>query len=215
MARESKKMQPSGEQEEMTVVILRFKGGGDSLQKGFETVSQALAILGQPPVHHQRRLPPVLSATPTVSELPGPEKNADALEGEENFEDSEGTEVSRQRSGSAHKYGKPKFDGTLDLDAGDVKFRDYCAQKKPANDNDKYLVAAAWLTEHGGHVDFTANQLFTCFRAMTWSEQKDFMQPMRTMMKNKSYFEKTARKSWKLTSVGLTAAKAVSGEDGE
>jgi hypothetical protein len=34
------------EQEGMTVVILRFKGGGDTLRKGFDTVSQALAALG-------------------------------------------------------------------------------------------------------------------------------------------------------------------------
>lgn len=92
MARENKKMQPSGEQEEMTVVILRFRGGSDSLQKGFETVSQALAALGPTPVHHQRRLPPVLSAAPT--ELPGTERNSGSLEGEGTFEDAEVSEVS-------------------------------------------------------------------------------------------------------------------------
>lgn len=196
------------------VLWLRFGGGGDSLQKGFETVSQALAALGPPPVHHQRRLPSVVSPTPTASELPDAEKDAETPEGEESFEASEVSEVSRQRS-SARKYSKPKFYNTLNLDAGDVKFKDYCAQKNPASDNDKYLVAAAWLTEHGGHVNFTANQLFACFRAMNWSEQKDFMQPVRVMMRKKSYFEKVTQKTWKLTGVGLTAAKAVSGEDGE
>ena len=38
MAREkSKSFRPVDEQEEMTVVILRFKGGGDQLRKGFDT----------------------------------------------------------------------------------------------------------------------------------------------------------------------------------
>ncbi len=66
MARDGKNRitQVNGEQEEMTVVILRFKGGGETLQKGFDTVSQALAALG-PPAVSQRRLPP-LGHTPAA-----------------------------------------------------------------------------------------------------------------------------------------------------
>ena len=45
------------EQEEMTVVVMRFKGAGETLRKGFDTVSQAIATLGQPAVP-QRRLAP-------------------------------------------------------------------------------------------------------------------------------------------------------------
>ncbi len=122
----------------------------------------------------------------------------------------ETVEESAQRGGGGgRKYSKPKFDSTLKLDAGDVTFKDYCEQKKPKADNDKYLVAAAWLAKHGGHPIFTASQIFTCFRAMGWNEQADFMQPVRLMKMKKSYFEKAARKSWKLTQVGMSAAKAI------
>src|SRR5690348_9741506 len=56
MARDKNKAFPGPEeQEEMTVVILRFKGGGETLRKGFDTVSQALAALG-PPAPVGRRL---------------------------------------------------------------------------------------------------------------------------------------------------------------
>src|SRR5947209_5274119 len=63
------------EQEEMTVVILRFKGSGHSLQKGFDAVSQAAAALGpsqpqtvqrvytqRPPAQIQPAAPEVLDA---------------------------------------------------------------------------------------------------------------------------------------------------------
>ena len=209
--------QVSEEQEEMTVVILRFKGGGETLQKGFDTVSQALAALG-PPAGNQRRLAPLgqlPAAHARTVEPPGsdggkatPEVPPDGAVPE--AVGIETPEESAQRGGSGgRKYSKPKFDDTLKLDAGDVTFKDYCAQRQPESDNDKYLVAAAWLTNHGGHPSFTASQIFTCFRYMNWSEQKDFMQPVRIMMKNKSYFVKDGRFGWKLTQVGLDAAEAI------
>jgi hypothetical protein len=44
---------------------------------------------------------------------------------------------------------------------------------------------------------------------MGWNEQADFMQPVRLMMKNKSYFEKAGRYDWKLTQVGMDASEAI------
>ena len=44
MPRDNRKEAPklNDQQEEMTVVIFRFKGGGETLRKGFDTVSQAI-----------------------------------------------------------------------------------------------------------------------------------------------------------------------------
>ena len=36
-------------QEELTVVVMKYKGGSQSLQKGFDAVSQAIAALGPAP----------------------------------------------------------------------------------------------------------------------------------------------------------------------
>jgi hypothetical protein len=46
MARDNKTGAPEPQQEEMTVVVLKFKGGSHSLQKGFDGVSQAINALG-------------------------------------------------------------------------------------------------------------------------------------------------------------------------
>jgi hypothetical protein len=49
-------------QEEMTVMVLRLKGGGDTLRKGFDALNHALAALGAPaplpPQRHTAALPP-------------------------------------------------------------------------------------------------------------------------------------------------------------
>jgi hypothetical protein len=52
MARDKKPVQPvymAAEQEEMTVVVVKFKGGPESMQKGFDAVNNAISALG--PAH--------------------------------------------------------------------------------------------------------------------------------------------------------------------
>ena len=48
MPRDNRKEAPklNDQQQEMTVVIFRFKGGGETLRKGFDTVSQAIRQIG-------------------------------------------------------------------------------------------------------------------------------------------------------------------------
>lgn len=215
MARDSKNKVPRGseEQEEMTVVILRFKGGGETLQKGFDAVSQALAALGQSPaVHHHRRFgAPAQAAELPLVEMDG-KPDTDTQDLEEKVEN--GTETgreSRERGfSSTRKYSTPTFISDLDLNGSDgVGWKDFAERKNPHSANEKYLLAAAWLAEHGSLENFTVDHIFTCFRAMGWEEQKDFGQPLRAMKSKKSYFENPSRGQWKLTRVGLEAAKAI------
>lgn len=219
MAREpkNKAAQAGPEQEEMTVVILRFKGGGQTLQKGFDAVNQALSALGPTTASHRRHALP----SPTTADAPrgaevvaedgeasDPEVASDVLDSQSEYAEPV-TESVQHNGEAARKPSKPKFDSSLDLSAGSVAFKDYCEQKQPGTDNDRYLVAAAWLANHGGHAEFSASQLFTCFRAMGWNEQVDFMQPVRKMKQKKSYFERTSERNWKLTQVGMAAAEAI------
>lgn len=74
------------------------------------------------------------------------------------------------------------------------------------SENEKYLLAALWITEKANLPNFTVSHVFTCFRAMKWNEQVDFSQPLR-QMKSKD------RKTWKLTQPGLDAARAVKNAD--
>jgi hypothetical protein len=195
-------------QEEMTVVILRIKGGSDTLQRGFDALSNAFAAIG-PISPHRRSTAHVQLQTP---------QNGTALELEAH-DDENAEEVAQacveddgdhQRSSGQRKYTVQTLVSDLDLTAGGQGWKAFAVDKAPQNDNEKYLVAAIWLTESAGLETFTTDHIFTCFRAMGWKEQKDFSQPLRLMKSKKSYFENPSRGVWKLTtSIGVPAAQKI------
>ena len=201
MARESKtKTHRTDEHEEMTVVILRFKGGGETLRKGFATVSDALAALG-PGIPHRKLLRADESAENRSGVISDPDLEVDPIETDDGDAES-------GRQGGAREYSTPEFLADFPLSPpGATPWKDYATAKNPRNLNDKYLVASGWLTEHGGQESFTRGHVFTCFRAMGWDELKDFTQPMRGMKSKNSYFTTPKRGYWKLTSLGSDEIK--------
>jgi hypothetical protein len=191
----------------MTVVILRFKGGGDTLRKGFDTVSEALSVLG--PAIPRRALPTLPpQETPSGHSVDESELGAEKLErtGQPAEEDSAGAPRQRHR---------PRFLDELNLEPdGQQSWKDYAQEKAPRTSDEQYLVAAGWLAEHGGHEVFRGAHIFSCFRAMKWAEPVDFTQPMRRLKQRRSYFEVPKRGEWKLTQVGVTAVAELPHRDG-
>jgi hypothetical protein len=194
-------------QEEMTVVVLKFKGGAQSLQKGFDTVSQAIAALGGPvPANNHRpvtnRPAAQLAAADTIID-------ADA-------EDVTDTDETPETEAAAPPPAAPKikksytFMNDFNLSpAGVPSLAEYCGEKDPQTDVDKFLVASAWVQTHGGADPFSAGHLFTAFRAMDWKTQADMTQPLRNLKLKKSYYENPTHGKWKLTGPGLKAAAAI------
>jgi hypothetical protein len=201
------------EQEEMTVVIVRFKGGGDTLRKGFDTVSQALAALGPAvPVPAARRLVSPRHEDQALMNGGDVAEDANGLDPEEAAVEGENGDgiTTRHRPTSPREYTMPKFLDDLNLSPdGQTPWKEYAAAKNPQMEADKYLVACGWLTECGGITEFTVNHIFTCFRAMEWKMPKDSSYALRNMKQRKSYFDNPGRGIWKLTSIGLDEAKSL------
>lgn len=199
-------------QEEMTVIVLRIKGGGDTLQKGFDALSTAFASLGQtsPAPRNERRL-----ASGGSKRLPTPVDIEDSEDDDDtddiDLPDAPVIEALPGQASSAPKRQprKYKFMDDLDLNQGDKPWKDFASEKGGKNDNEHYLTAALWLTEKANIPEFGIAHVFTCFRAMGWSEQSDFSQPMRLMKSKKSYFSHPSKKLWKLTGPGLDAAHSI------
>lgn len=209
MARDSKSKASSRleEQEEMTVVILKFKGGGETLRKGFSTVTEALATLG--PGIPQRRL---LNHSDNEASSQAKVINSDE-EAEEIEEGPEESELEVNGSGRRTPR-KPRFLSDFKLSPdGKTPWKKYATDKSPQTVDEQYLVATAWLTLHGGVEIFKIDHVFTCFRAMEWEERKDFSQPMRQLRAGKSYFELPKKNHWKLTEIGLAAADKLPSND--
>jgi hypothetical protein len=76
---------------------------------------------------------------------------------------------------------------------GVPSLEDYCAEKDPQTEQDRFIVASAWIQTHGGTDPFTVDHLFTCFRAMEWKTQADMIQPLRILKSKKSYYENPSR----------------------
>lgn len=214
MARDKKPGRGADEpqQEEMTVVVLKFKGGSHSLQKGFDAVSQAISALGPGPQNSHRvvvqRQPAQIAAGNGDVIDAAPDDTAD--DGAAELEDTEQETPKQKKTPAAPKY---TFMNDFNLTPGGVpSLRDYCTQKNPQTENDKFLVASAWIMTHGGVDPFTGGHLFTAFRAMEWKTQVDMTQPLRIMKSKKSYYENPSSGKWKLTAIGLTAAENVGKE---
>jgi hypothetical protein len=215
MAREKKPASGSIEpqQEELTVVVMKYRGGSASLQKGFDAVSQAIAALGPAPSGNHRVI-----VHKTAAQLPTAEDIIDA-ETEDLVEDPTPNDATTETPGD----GKPKkvpgerkgytFDNDFNLAPDKVpSWKDYATGRNPQTEIDKFLTSGAWMQTHGGLTTFTGRHLFTCFRAMEWKTQADMAQPLRVMKNRKSYYENPEQGQWRLTGPGLAAAEKVGTE---
>jgi hypothetical protein len=195
-------------QEEMTVILLKFRGDSQTLQKGFDVVSQAISALGSRPhsVAHRQPQPLLSDNTKVIDD--------EAQHSPEQTNDDEippgDTALSGNGKTKKAHYTKCNFLTEFDLSPPDVpSLKEYCTEKNPQTDNERYLVVSAWIQTHGGVNPFTPSHVFTCFRAMEWKEQQDFTQPMRLMKSKKSYYEIPGRGEWRLTGIGLEAAENI------
>lgn len=215
MAREKRSVTPiyeSPAQEELTVVVVKFKGGPESMQKGFDAVNNAIASLSPThPVNQQR-----VSMSRTQNHLPPASSQSDLVLNDE-IEDSQDEALEAPENGSslgamaAPKPRKPytfmsEFNLTPD---GVPSLKQYCGDKQVKTNNDKFLVASAWIQTYGGADPFTGRHLFTAFRALDWKTQADMTQPMRVLKFEKSYFENPSSGKWRLTAIGLEAAESI------
>jgi hypothetical protein len=198
-------------QEEMTVIVVKFKGGAESMQKGFDTVNNAITSLGPA----QQRV--VITSAPAQLPSATSAQNGhvtDAEIEEAGAATTDDAEHVTPASAALAAPTKPRKGYTFMSDfnlspAGLPSLKEYCAEKSPQIDNDKFLVAGAWIQTHGGADLFTGRHLFTAFRAMEWKTQVDMTKPMRRLKSQKSYFENLSNGKWKLTGIGLEAAEKI------
>ena len=201
----------------MTVVVLKFKGGSHSLQKGFDAVTQAIAALGAPAANNHRTLIQRGPAQITAG-------NGDIIDQDPEAGDEEGAPEHETSGQQAQDAGAPKakkpqappkytFLNDFNLTPDGVpSLTQYCTEKNPQTVDDKFLVASAWIQTHGGVDPFTGGHLFTAFRAMQWKTQVDMTQPLRSLKAKKSYYDNPGFGKWRLTAIGLTAAENVGKE---
>jgi hypothetical protein len=211
MVKSVKGLPPVGQdsQEEMTVVLLRIKGQGDTLRKGFDALNHAFAALGQGSLGGStKRLSTGLNKTADIHEE---DRDAEVERPGEAEVADDGTieATTAPPNGKPRPVAKPKYIDEFDLSVSDKPWKDFAGEHAPKTDNERYLLAALWVTENAGTPEFSINHVFTLFRAARWNEQVDFSQPIRYMKRKNSYFEHPSPKTWKLTQIGQDAAREI------
>jgi len=208
--------QMESQQEEITFIVVKFKGGPESMQKGFDAVNNAINALG--PVHTGSQRAVVHRAP---AQIAAPPANGNVIDAEHEDVVEDGATDTAAQEPAVPSNGKPKkanapkyaFMNELNLTPDNIPaWADYAADHNPQTVDDKFLVASAWLQTHGGCQTFGGGHLFTCFRAMDWKTQVDMTQPLRKLKSAKSWYENPQFGEWKLTGIGLTAAEKVGKE---
>jgi hypothetical protein len=195
-------------EEELSVVVLKFKGSGETVRKGVDAVTQAIAALGGPATvvtRHVNGRKPAQLAAPAADTI-----DTEVVQEDEDTEletEEQETETPAGTKGQT-KPRKFEFVSTVS-DNAKTPLKDFIAQRGPTEINDKYLVACLWLQTEAGFDVFTPNHVWSCFQIMDWKKLADFTQPMRLMKSKKSYFDSPKRGEWKLNAHGLDVAKAI------
>ncbi len=207
----AKRLPPSdpGPEEELSVVVLKFKGTGETIRKGVDAAMQAIASLGGTTTvikHVNGRKAAQLGAGAAATDTIDAE-SVDETESEDEEPETPPAAPKAKRTPGAVKY---SFLDDFDLaPAGKVSLKDFVAGKTAATENDRYLLVSLWLQTEGGTDPFTGNHVFTCLRALGWKYRQDVNAPVREMKSKKSWFASPAYGKWKLTQPGIDAANAV------
>ena len=209
MAKKSTPISDSGHEEEMSVVVLKFRGSGETLRRGMDTVAQAIASIGGP----SRIVTRTVDVRKPQTHIGAPTDMIDT----EAADDSETETVDREQDETeptppaSKTPAKPrKFNFISEIsDNATTPLKDFVAQRSPSEINDRYLVVCLWLQTAAEFEVFTPDHVWTCFRMMEWKMLTDFTQPMRLLKSKKSYFDTPKKGEWKLNPHGLEVAQAI------
>jgi hypothetical protein len=202
----------SNKPSKMTVMLFQLEGSDETLQEGFRTINNAIDKLANPVVR-------VIGPSPAHT-LP-PSKNGD--EGETPVVDAEFAEAAAEAQETATDRAKATRSTTraprqpkvleLDLKVGSVPLREYLEQKNPTSDNRKYLLIAAWMKANLSLDEVTMDHIYTAYRHMAWTSQKDVSSPLRSMKAQNGWFGKGKEKgAYAINHIGIDVAEQTNGE---
>jgi hypothetical protein len=200
----------SGNEEEMVVTVVRFRGSGESVRKGIDALTQAFTgAFGAPPARQISAGRKVTTLPPLNGDAPHEESvEPDALDDEQEAEDVVVTATEAKPTKKAKQLYTFMTGLNLSPD-GKTPWKAYATSKKPEGFNERLIVASSWLQTEGGVEHYAGGELFTLFRAMDWPPQADMTNPMRKLKSSKSYYDNPEFGKWRLTQPGLDAASAI------
>ncbi len=174
----------------MTVMLLQIEGADETIQEGFKALETALNKIG-PQIIVASNNPAILSSQQRFSQPTIHNSSIVAQADEQGIVVQEECDSSDGNVGAKplkkRYYSTPSVIADLDIGEGPQSFQDYFVKLgSPSSVNKRYLIVALWLKENRGIDEISVDHIYTVFRLMSWSVQKDVGQPLRSL-KNKSF----------------------------
>ena len=118
---------------------------------------------------------PALPRT-TASQILPPAPNGDepeVLEGDEvetapAEETAEDAPLPPKATKPKGKLPLPKYLADLDVNGNGVPFKQFAEEKAPKKHMKRYLIAAAWMKEHGGSETINTDKVYTLYKTAGW-----------------------------------------------
>ena len=211
MARENKSKEPpkGNSKGKITVVMFQLEGDDVTLQDAIKVFGQGMEKLASPaPIIYQRMLPVSGSMKAKTLPLINDESEEEPLESEHSEPEEEAEEVEAGPPDSA----KPKKHRIMkalaplkgvDWDS-EMPFREYCQQKRPTNNQEKYLVVGGWFKNHRQDEFLTPAHIVAAFDFMDWAKPEDIGQIFRHIKHAKEWFDKGSKQNqWILGQRGI------------
>jgi hypothetical protein len=200
----------SSKPSKMTVMLFQLEGSDDTLQEGFRIINNAIDKLANPVVRVIASGNRALPAAKNGDENAAPVLEAEVVDEEEVLEEQPIERPKTSRSATAPRQPEVL---ELDLKTGAKPLRQYLEEKNPTSDNRKYLLIAAWMKDNLKLDEISIDHIYTAYRHMGWTSQRDVGAPLRSMKSQNGWFAKGKSKgTYAINHIGINVAERTNGE---
>jgi hypothetical protein len=152
----------------LRIIEFELDGANASVENSIRQLTHALSTrtsAGVPKALASRPSTEAGAAEPT-------EKDPEEYSEPEIFETEADNNAAAKAPKKTSRVNKPRVPQYLhELDTignGGMTFKEFAAAKKPKNNNQRHLVAAFWLKEHGNSETITPDKVYSCYRNVGW-----------------------------------------------
>jgi len=166
---------------EMTVFHFKTESDNETLQENIRAIAQTISRALATPQTRVVHVPAQLSnGNGDAEQAQNGDDSMDAVDAD--FETTTSPK-SKPKSGAPRALRTPQpLD--LDLTSGEVPFKAFMEQKKPAGDTKRYLAIAQWLKSNLNIDEITMDHVYTCYRSMGWNVPNDAAVALRNAKSN-------------------------------
>jgi len=184
------------------MVKFTMRGSDVSLQKGLDTIKAALAQAGFAAIAPETR-----ATRPSAPQLTSAPDREDSENVEELVDEATEAEVvsatpSTRRASPARKPANYKIMKELTFTDVEPTLADFCSDKEPSTDLDKYRCIAFWFKHHKDTPDLTVPHFFTAYLFLGWKTPPNPGQPVNDLRRKQHFSQGETHGTSSINNVG-------------